>query len=294
MAQRRTSSEKVKRTALAVLGIILVVVFVYEVFFTGPTARPKVGPQAGTTNGGTTLPTTASAPAVPQKRPTGAAAEQEAIVQAMLSDLTPLNLKIVSNAGGESKPGSRQNIFAYYVPPPPPPAPAPLPPPIQLTSVQPQTLVAGTPRGVTVMVSGTKIPADAQLFFNGGARTTKRVSENQLSTDITAGDYSSTQNINIDVKSQSNPAENSNALVLVIQPSPEPGFIYKGRLGPLNQPQANYAVFELNATKEIKRAKVGDTVMGIWRVDAILADSVEVTQTQYDIKRRLPLQDKVR
>jgi hypothetical protein len=160
--------------------------------------------------------------------------------------------------------------------------------------VQPQSLVAGTPRAVTVLVSGNKIPADAQLFLNGGARASKRVSETQLSTEITAGDYASTQNINIDVKSQSNPADNSNAIVLVVQPSPEPQFIYKGRLGPLNQPQANYAVFELSATKEIKRAKVGDTVTGVWRVDAILADSVDVTHTQYEIKRRLPLQDKVR
>lgn len=293
MAQRgRSSSEKVKRIALAVLGILLVVVFVYEIFLTGPTPRPKVNPQAGSSNGGTTLPPTASAPAVPQKKPTGAAAEQEALVQAMLSDLTPL--RFVSNAGGKSDVGSRGNIFAFFVEPPKPPPPPPPPPPIQLTAVQPQSLVAGTPRPVTVLVSGNKIPADAQVFFNGGARSTKRVSETQLSIEMTAGDYASTQNINIDVKSQSNPAENSNALVLVVQPSPEPGFIYRGRLGPLNQPQANYALFEITATKEPKRAKVGDTVMGVWRVDSILADSVEVTQTQYDIKKRLPLQDKGR
>lgn len=292
MAQRGRSAEKVKRIALAVLGVVLVVVFVYEVFLSGPSPRPKSNPQAGSSNGGSTLPQTASAPSVSQKRPTGAAAEQEALVQAMLSDLTPL--KFVSNAGGKSEVGSRGNIFAFYVEPPKPPPPPPPPPPIQLTAVQPQSLVAGTPRPVTVLVSGNKIPADAQVFFNGGPRPTKRVSETQLSIEMTAVDYASQQNINIDVKSQSNPAENSNALVLVVQPAPEPGFIYRGRLGPLNQPQANYALFEITATKEPKRAKVGDTVMGVWRVDAILADSVEVTQTQYDIKKRLPLQDKGR
>ncbi len=294
MAQQGRSWEKIKRMALAVLGLVFVLVFVYEIFFTAPTPRPKLNLQAGTTNGGTTLPPTASAPVVPQKRPVGAAAEQEALVQALLSDLTPINLKMISSGVRGSEPGSRGNIFAYYVEPPKPPPPPPPPPPVQLTSVQPQSLVAGTPRPVTVLVSGNKIPADAQLFFNGGARATKRVSETQLSTEITAGDYASTQNINIDVKSPSNPADNSNAIVLVVQPSPEPQFIYKGRLGPLNQPQANFAVFELNATKEIKRAKVGDTVTGVWRVDAVLADSVDLTHTQYDIKRRLPLQDKVR
>lgn len=294
MAQRGRSGEKIKRSALAVLGVVFVLVFVYEIFFTGPTPKPKLTPQAGTTNSGTTLPPTASAPVVPQKRPQGAAAEQEALVQAMLSDLTPINLKLVSNVGGKSDPGSRGNIFAYFVEPPTPPPPPPPPPPIQLTAVQPQSLVAGTPRPVTVLVSGNKIPADAQIFLDGGARATKRVSETQLSTEITPGDYASARTINIDVKSQSNPADNSNAVGLVIQASPEPPFIYKGRLGPLNQPQANYAVFELNATKEIKRARVGDTVTGVWRVDAISADSVDLTHTQYEIKRRLPLQDKVR
>jgi hypothetical protein len=53
-------------------------------------------------------------------------------------------------------------------------------------------------------------------------------------------------------------------------------------------------VFELNNTKEIKRGKVGDTIMGIWRIDAISADAVDVTNTQYDIRKRIPLQDKVR
>lgn len=294
MAQRGKSSEKIKRISLAALGGIFVIVFVYEMFISGAPPKPKLNPQAGTANSNSALPPVASAPVVTQKRPTGAAAEQEAQVQALLADLTPLNLRIVSSAGGDSKPGSRQNIFAYYVPPPPPPVPPPAPPPIQLTVVQPASLVAGTPRPVTVLVSGNKIPADAQMFFNGGLRPTKRVSETQLSTDISAADYASPQQWNIDVKSQSNPAENSNSLVLVVQASPEPGFIYKGRLGALNQPQTNFAVFELNATKEIKRAKVGDTVMGVWRVDTISADSVEVTQIQYEIKKRLPLLDKQR
>jgi hypothetical protein len=294
MAKRGTSSEKIKRMVLASLGVVLVVVFVYEMFLSGPTPKPKLNPQAGSSNGGTTLPPTASAPAVPQKRPTGAAAEQEAQLQALLSDLTPLNPRMVSGAGASDKPGSRGNIFAFFVEPPKPPEPPPPPPPIQLTGVQPASLVAGTPRGVTVMVSGNKIPADAQIFLDGGARTTKRVSENQLSIEISAGDYASARSINIDVKSKSNPAENSNALALVVQALPEPPFIYKGRLGPLNQPQSNFALFELNSTKEIRRAKVGDTVTGVWRIDVISADSVEMTHTQYDIKRRLPLQDKVR
>src|SRR5437016_4092899 len=124
MAKRGTSSEKIKRMVLASLGVVLVVVFVYEMFLTGPTPKPKLNPQAGSSNGGTTLPPTASAPVVPQKRPTGAAAEQEAQLQALLSDLTPLNPRIVLS-GGSDKVGSRGNIFAFFVEPPPQPTPPP-------------------------------------------------------------------------------------------------------------------------------------------------------------------------
>jgi hypothetical protein len=143
-------------------------------------------------------------------------------------------------------------------------------------------------------VSGNKIPADAQILFNGRSKPTKRLTETQLSTDISPSEYASEQSITVQVVSQSDPKENSNSITFVVQRAPEPQFIYKGRLGALNQPQYNYAVFELTTTKEIKRAKVGETIMGVWRIDAISADAVEVTQTQYDIKRRVPLQDKVR
>lgn len=213
-------------------------------------------------------------------------------MQALLSDTTPLNLRLASSGGGKSAPGSRGNIFAYFVEPPPPPPKQPDPPPIQLISLQPQTAVAGTPRPVTLVVTGNKIPADAQMLIDGSPRVTKRLSETQLSTEISPGDYSMARGMNIEVKSKSNPAENSNSIQFVVQPAPEPQFIYKGRLGTLGQPQYNYAVVELSATKEIKRAKVGDTIMGIWRVDAITADGIDLTLTQYDIKRRVQLQER--
>jgi len=118
------------------------------------------------------------------------------------------------------------------------------------------------------------------------------MSERQLSTEISPGDYSTARGINIEVRSQSKPADNSNLIQFMVQAPPEPQFIYKGRLGSLNQPQTHYAVIELNSTKEVKRVKVGETIMGIWRVDAILADRIELTLAEYDIKRRMQLQER--
>lgn len=215
-------------------------------------------------------------------------------MQALLADTTPLNLRLASSGGGSSAPGSRGNIFAYYVEPPKPPPPPPPPPPIQLVSIQPQSAVAGTPRPVTLTVRGNKIPADAQILIDGSPRPTNRVSENQLSTEISASDYSSARGLTIEVRSKSDPAQNSNTIQFVVQPAPEPQFIFKGRLGTLGQPQFNYAVVEVNSTKEVKRVKVGDTIMGIWRVDAITAEGIEVTLTQYGITRRVQLQDRPR
>lgn len=294
MAKRSSSSEKMKRILLIGLGVAFSAAVIYQFFLSGPASKPKRNPQPGAAAAGSSAPANASAPAASKTQPLGAAAQQEALMQALLSDLTPLNLRLTSSGGGKSEPGGRGNIFAYFREPPPPPPKQPDPPPIQLISLQPQTAVAGTPRPLTLVVTGNKIPADAQMLIDGSPRPTKRLSETQLSTEISPGDYSLARGMNIDVKSKSNPAENSNTIQFVVQQAPEPQFVYKGRLGTLNQPQYNYAVVELNATKEIKRAKVGDTIMGIWRVDAISADGIELTLTQYDIKRRVQLQDKPR
>lgn len=292
MAKRSSSSEKTKQILLIGLGVVFSAAVIYQFFLKGPASKPKRDPQPGAAAAGSSAPANASAPAVSKTRQLGAAAQQEALMQALLSDTTPLNLRLASSGGGKSAPGSRGNIFAYFVEPPPPPPKQPDPPPIQLISLQPQTAVAGTPRPVTLVVTGNKIPADAQMLIDGSPRVTKRLSETQLSTEISPGDYSMARGMNIEVKSKSNPAENSNSIQFVVQPAPEPQFIYKGRLGTLGQPQYNYAVVEISATKEIKRAKVGDTIMGIWRVDAITADGIDLTLTQYDIKRRVQLQER--
>ena len=286
------SSEKIKRRLLIGLGALLGVVVVYRFFLSGPETRPKRPAQTNATAPSPTATAPAPVSGTPKAKPLGAAAQQEAMMQALLSDVTPLNLRYASIGERSSSPGKRDNIFAYYKEPPPPPIPPPPPPPVQLTSVQPQTAIAGTPKPLTLVITGNKIPADAQILLDNSPHPTKRLGETQLSTEIPAVDYSVPRTINIQVRSQSKPTENSNQIQFVAQAPPEPQFIYKGRLGSLNQPQTNYAVIELNSTKETKRVKVGETIMGIWRVDSILADRIDLTLIQYDIRKRIGLQEK--
>ncbi|MFP5263678.1 MAG: hypothetical protein ACLGJB_17495 [Blastocatellia bacterium] len=288
---KRSSSEQRKRMILVVLGGLFVFVLIYQ-FLLSPPSRParQVRNANGSAAPASTSAKTAPAPSAPkpQAPKAGSVAEQEALLQEQLSDLTPLNLSLISTAAAPPKVSERGNIFAYYVPPPVPPPPPPPPPPITLQAVSPQNVVAGTPRPVTVTVTAQKIPEDPQIFFDGRAKPTKRINESQLTTVLEPNEYAFARNINVEVKSQSDPVKNnSNTVSLVVQPAPEPQFRYIGRLG-------ENAVFEITATKEIKRLTRGSVVQGVWRIDSISDAGVEVTHTQYEIKRRVALQEKGR
>ncbi|HVG17541.1 MAG TPA: hypothetical protein VNI02_00700 [Blastocatellia bacterium] len=293
---KRGSSEQKKRIILIALGGLFAFVLVYQ-FFISPPSRPARRVRNANGSAASTAPSTpatpaptASTPAAPKQQAPkpGSVAEEEALLQERLSDLTPLNLSLISSGGGSPKVSERGNIFAYYVPPPVPPPPPPPPPPIILQAVSPQNVVAGTPRPVTVTVTAQKIPEDPQIFFDGRAKPTKRINESQLTTVLEPNEYAFARNINVEVKSQGDPVKNnSNTLSFTVQPAPEPQFRYIGRLG-------ENAVFEITATKEIKRLGRGGVIQGVWRIDSITDAGVDVTHTQYEIRRRVSLQDKGR
>jgi hypothetical protein len=287
---KRGSSEQKKKMLLVVAGALFVFVLIYQ-FFINPPARPtrktRNANVATAPNAASPSATPGPSPARAQAPKPGSIAEEEILLQQQLADLTPLNLSLISSGGGP-KISERGNIFAYYVPPPPPPVPAPLPPPIMLQAVSPQNAIAGTPRQLTVTVTGQKIPDDPQIFFDGRAKQTKRINESQLTTVLEPGDYAFARSINIEVKSQSDPVKNnSNTITFVVQPAPEPQFRYIGRLG-------ESGVFEITGSKEIKRLTRGDVLQGGWRIDSITDTGVDLTHTQLEIKRRVPLQDKGR
>lgn len=287
-----SSSQKVKRQKiiLSIVGLALGAVIVYQFFLATP--EPRRRRAATNSNSAATTATTATTtrPATPQEPtsapPQSTSQDPEVVIQMELANLTPL--ETVSVSTGSSAVSSRGNIFAYYVPPPAPPPPPPKPPPITLNFVQPQSAVAGTPRKFTLTITGKDIPPDAHILFRGQSKPTKRVSETVLSTEVGPEEYAQSGNISIEVKSQSDPVKlYSNPISFVIQASPDPPFKYVGRLG-------EQGLFEITASKQLERAKVSETVQGVWRVDSITDLQVEVTHTQYDIRKRIALQDKGR
>jgi len=281
-----TNPEQKKRMILVVLGGLLVVVVIYQLFLGSPSK-----PARKTSNSNTPVPTaqTATAPqtGAGQAAKPAASGQAEEIVTLLMQDLTPLDLHRPVASGPVEINKERGNVFAFYVEPPKPPEPPPPPPPITLTGVTPASAVAGTPRKITLTVVGSMIPVDGQLLFDNTPKPSKRINEHQIATELEPSEYAFQRSINISVKSPSDTKMFSNSIAFNVQAAPEPQFRYIGRLG-------EQGLFELATTKEIKRLARGDSIMNQWRIDAINDQGVDVTLTQYDIKRRVPLTEKTR
>ncbi len=282
----KTASDKNKKIILAVLFVAAVALGVYNLFFSGPPPRPRLKADNSANQNSSSRQQTPSAPTAPRA---GTSIQQRELDYLnMLADRAPLDLAVLASSPGSPAVGGRGNIFAFYVKPPEPPPPPPPPPPITLQMVQPPNAVAGTPKKVTLTVVGQSYPPDAVIILEGRERPTTRLNNTALSTEIAANEYSSPRNMNIEVKSKSDPVKfYSNSIPFIVQPSPEPPFKYIGRIG-------EQGLFEMSGTKEIMRKKRGDTLQGVWRIEAITDAATEVIHAQFEIKKRVPMQDKGR
>jgi hypothetical protein len=54
------------------------------------------------------------------------------------------------------------------------------------------------------------------------------------------------------------------------------------------------AVIDIPAQKEVKRYKRGDKILNIWQIDSITDQAMEITHVQYEIKKRVIMQDRPR
>ncbi len=287
-----TKAEQNKQLIAAALGILLVSVVLYQVFFSGPAPRPSANSNRGGSNAAPqpkTAPITSpeAADRVATKQPKTAGQEEEEL-QALLSNMNPLETGKLSE-GGNAAVGPRGNIFDFYRPPPPPKQPDPPPPPLTILGLSPNNATAGVPRPFTLTVYCKPLQVnDAQILIDGRPRQTKRVNDGTLTTDISPADYAYARSMNIEVKSQSDPMKMfSNPMTFTVGQAPEPGFKFIGLLG-------EQAVLEITGSKEVMRFKTGQNVQGVWRIDSISTQGIDLTHTQFDIKRRIPLQEKTR
>jgi hypothetical protein len=282
MAKGNLWSEKNKKKFAVGAVLVCGLVIIYEFFIAGgSTPQPKTAGQAATAR---PAPTPAVTPTPKSTPRADSAASREAALQTLLMDTSPLVFSGQKPPAGAQT--ERGNIFAYFVPTPTPPLPTPPPPPILVRNVQPGNVVAGTPKPVTLLVMGEHFPPDAQIIYGGVPKPTKKA-EGSLAIEIAPGDYSFARNVSIEVKSQSKPAEfYSNQVAFVIQAAPAIPFRMAGKIGDL-------VVLEFpgTPTKEYTRFRKGDMVMQFWRIDSIDSSGVDVTDTRYDIKKRVPFEE---
>jgi hypothetical protein len=285
----RGKSEQTKRIALAGLGVVLLGVVLYQFLFSGPAPRP---PRSSNRNSNADV----AAATAASRQPTATRAKtpdaEAQYLQQLLGDLTPLNFDPLKRGTGPATPGPRGSVFAVYVEPPPPVIP-PKPATIKMQGIQPQGAVAEVQKKIILTVNAAEMPPDAAIYFDSTQRPTRRVSANQLSTEIQPSEYASPRTINVQVKSPSKPQEFwSDSRPFVVQAVQEPAVKYIARLGKVNQGDSAYGVFEVGSSREVKRLKRGDTLAGVWRIDAINADSVDLTHAQYEIKRKVRMQER--
>ena len=282
MAAKRSKKNTRQMVLLGVLLLVLAVYVLRTFVFTG-SSRQKT-----TTTAANVPPTTkaGSGSGTQTTRQAQSAATPQEKLQQLLYDTTPLDVHLIAR-GGDAAVGKRGNIFDYYKEPPPKPKDPDPPPPITISYIQPQTAVAGTPRPFTMTVTGKAFPADAQVLINGNPRPTKRINETTLSVEIRATEYSTQTTLAVDVRSPTDPKLFSNHASFVVVAAPDPPFKYIGRIGDIG-------VLEMNGTKEVARVQRGGTVQGVWRVESITNDGVDVIHTQYQIKKRVAMQDKAR
>ena len=282
-----TKAEQRKRFALVALGGLFVFVLVYQFLLSGPSRPERKATNANVPAASTQNSNSSQAGSGQPARPKAPEQAEEAVA-ILMQDLTPLDLSFTQASASAEVDKERGSIFGYWIKPPDPPPIPPPPPPIQLTGVNPAGAVAGTPRKVTLTIFGNKMPEDAQVYFEGNPKASRRAGENQLAIDLEPGEYAYARNIGIEVKGKSDPAKmNSNIITFNVQAAPEPQFRYIGRLG-------DQGIFDLPATKEVKRLTRGELIGGQWRIDSITDQAVELTHTQYEIKRRVPMTDKTR
>ena len=286
MPGKKTSSDNIKKIALGALGLAFVLVIVKQLFFSNPNPRPRRSPGAAAPQQAAT----ASAPATQEQastRSNNRSRDKEAQIQLLMANTSPLDFSVLTAATKASE--VSRNIFDFKPPPPPPVEKPPPPPPIIIQYLQPQAAVAGTPREFNLVVFGRSFPPDAQIFLGGSPKPTKRVSDSQLSTVILAAEYTSARTIPIEVKSHGDPAKlYSNQIPLMIQQAPLPPFKFVGRIGDIG-------VFEMlgaGGQREYLRLRRADTIQSVWRIDSISDSGVDLTDTRYDIKKRITLEDK--
>jgi hypothetical protein len=137
-----------------------------------------------------------------------------------------------------------RNIFAFYEPPPPtpyvaptpifvPPSPTP-PPPMQIASLMPQSVYAGS-KPFRLEVNGDRFTREARIYFNGSEIPTTFVNDRRVTAEIPSNFIAAEGMRTVRVRTPDGSLYSNDSTINVMAP-PKPNFTY---LGPLVRKRSN-------------------------------------------------------
>ena len=189
-------------------------------------------------------------------------------------------------------PEAGRNIFAFYEPPlPPPPTPVPETTPeptpapnINLSGISPVNVYAHTGE-FTLDVTGDNFTPETRIFIGGAQLETRFVSPQQLSTTVPAQLISFEGGREVVVRSPDGTLF-SNTATLNVMPAPVPNYTF---IGVSIKPGGNdTAMVKEKNGRDILNVQRGDILGGRFRVTGISVTELTLTDTNLNIKHKLP------
>lgn len=207
--------------------------------------------------------------------------------------------EVVYNPAAYGAPDAGRNIFAFYEPPPPtpysptpfvapvvkPPTPTPTPE-IFLTSVNPQSVYAGS-RGFRLEVTGERFTPDSRIYFSQSELPTTFVSPQRMVADIPSALISSEGPRQIIIQTPDG-KKYSQQVMLNVQAPPKPQFDYIGMIA-RKRGNNDTAYFQEKGKPLPMSARLNDIVGGRFRLISISADRVVLEDVNLGFKHPLAL-----
>lgn len=281
----KSRSERNKMIAAIVLGVLSLAVLYYAFFAGSSSGRTSAGAKP------TPTPTRGSAT---QTSPSRVEMPSE---QDQMLDMTTQPIVYNASVFGVRDPG--RNIFAFYEPPkptpyqptpmpvitPPPATPAPTPE-IQIASMNPSSIYAGS-NGFRIEIAGDRFTQDTKIYFDQQELPSTFVSEQRMTVDVPSVLIRNDGRRNI-MAQTADGVRRSNIFLFDVQPPPRPQFQYVGMIA-RTRSNNDTAYFQESGKPLPTSARLNDVVGGRFRLMSISSAEVVLEDVNLGFRHRLAL-----
>lgn len=281
----KSKTERNKTIAAIVLGVLSLAVLYYAFFGGSSPARTTANTKPSPT------------PARSTASKDGPSRVEMPSAQDQMLDMT--TQEVVYNRASFYAPDPGRNIFAFYEPPKPtpyvptptpfrtPPPATPLPTPdIQIASVNPQSIYAGS-NSFRMDISGDRFTPDTKIYFEQQELPARFVSEQRMTADIPSVLIRSDGRRQI-MAQTADGVKRSNPILFDINPPPKPQFQYVGMIA-RTRSNNDTAYFQESGKPLPTSARLNDIVGGRFRLMSISSAEVVLEDVNLGFRHRIAL-----